>query len=131
MMSIDMNHNIRPSDIEFMTTYPKMGGRPEEKVLFIVARTAEGYRYLVYASTIILKNVEMEQEIGYIDCHHAMTHSKVASIPMGRSLTISNEMYVLPNDNETFFSVIFLDKQPAQHVKKGDIEKLFGCVIDG
>ena len=130
-MNIDMNQNIRPSDIEFMTTYPKMGGHSEERVLFIVARTAEGYRYLIYASTIILKNVEMEQEIGYIDCCHAMTRSKVASIPMGRSLTINNEMYILPNDNETFFNVIFLDKQPARHVKKGDIEKLFGCVIDG
>ena len=130
-MNIDMNQSICPSDIEFMTTYPKMGGHPEERVLFIVARTAEGYRYLVYASTVILKNVEMEQEIGHIDCYHAMTHSKLTSIPMGRSLTINNEMYVLPNDNETFFNVIFLDKQPAQHVKKGDIEKLFGCVIDG
>lgn len=130
-MSIDMNQSIRPNDIEFMTTYPKMGGRPEERVLFIVAKTAEGYRYLVYASTVILKNVEMEQEIGHIDYCHAMTHSKLASIPMGRSLTINNEMYVLPNDNETFFNVIFLDKQPALHVKKGDVEKLFGCLIDG
>ena len=130
-MNIDTNQSIRPSDIEFMTTYPKMGGRPEERVLFIVARTAEGYRYLVYASTIVLKNIEMEQCVDHIDCYHALTREKVASLPMRRSLTINNEMYVLSNDNETFFNVVFLDKQPAQHIKKGDIEKLFGCVIDG
>lgn len=130
-MNIDMNQSIRPGDIEFMTTYPKMGGHHEERVLFVVARTAEGHRYLIYAPTIILKSIEMEQELGRVDCYHTMTHSKVASISKGRSITISNEMYVLPDDNEAFFNVIFLDKQPAQHVKKGDIEKLFGCVIDG
>lgn len=130
-MNIDMNQTIRPSDIEYMTAYPKMGGRPEEKVLLVVGRTIEGYRYLVYAPTVILKNTEMEQDISYTEYYGGKHNTLLGSIPTSRRITLNNEMYVLPNDNETFFSLIFLDKQPAHHVKKGDIEKLFGCVIDG
>ena len=130
-MNIDMNQSIRPSDIEYMTTYPKMGGRPEEKVLLIVGRTVEGYRYLVYAPTVIPRNMEMEQDISYTECYGGKHNTLLGSIPTSRKITLNNEMYVLPNDNNTFFNLIFLDKQPAQHVKKGDIEKLFGCVIDG
>jgi hypothetical protein len=131
MMNIDMNQSIRPSDIEFMTTYPKMGGRPEEKVLLIVGRTVEGYRYLVYAPTVVLRDVEMEQDVGYTEYYGGKHNTLLGSIPTSRKITLNNEMYVLPNDNDTFFNLIFLDKQPALHVKKGDIEKLFGCVIDG
>ena len=130
-MNIDMNQSIRPNDIEYMTAYPKMGGRPEEKVLLVVGRTVEGYRYLVYAPTVILKNTEMEQDIGYTEYYGGKHNTILGSIPTSRKITLNNEMYVLPNDNETFFNLIFLDKQPALHVKKGDIEKLFGCVIDG
>ena len=130
-MNIDMNQPIRPSDIEYMTTYPKMGGRPEEKVLLVVGRTVEGYRYLVYASTVILKSVEMEQDINYTDYYGGKHNTLLGSIPTSRSITLNNEVYILPNDNGTFFNLIFLDKQPAPHIKKGDIEKLFGCVIDG
>jgi hypothetical protein len=130
-MNIDMNQSIRPSDIEYMTTYPKMGGRPEEKVLLVVGRTVEGYRYLVYAPTVILKNAEMEQDISYTEYYGGKHNTLLGSIPTSRKIILNNEMYILPNDNDTFFNLIFLDKQPAQHVKKGDIEKLFGCVIDG
>ena len=130
-MNIDMNQTIRPSDIEYMTAYPKVGGRPEEKVLLVVGRTVEGYRYLIYAPTVILKNTEMEQDIGYTDYYGGKQKTLLCSIPTSRKITLNNEMYVLPNDNDTFFNLIFLDKQPALHVKKGDIEKLFGCVIDG
>ena len=130
-MNIDMNQSIRPSDIEYMTTYPKMGGRPEERVLLVVGRTVEGYRYLVYAPTVILNNTEIEQDVGYTEFYGGKHNTLLGSIPTSRRITLNNEMYVLPNDNDTFFNLIFLDKQPAQHVKKGDIEKLFGCVIDG
>lgn len=130
-MNIDMNQTIRPGDIEYMTTYPKMGGRPEEKVLLVVGRTVEGYRYLIYAPTVILKSTGMEQDVSYTEYYGGKHNTLLGSIPTSRRITLNNEMYVLPNDNETFFSLIFLDKQPAQHVKKGDIEKLFGCVIDG
>lgn len=130
-MNIDMNQSIRPSDIEYMTTYPKMGGRPEEKVLLVIGKTAEGYRYLIYAPAVILRSMEMEQDISYTELCGGKRNTTLVSIPTSRKITLNNEMYVLPDDNDTFFNLIFLDKQPAQHVKKGDIEKLFGCVIDG
>lgn len=128
---MDMNQTIRPRDIEFMTTYPKMGGRPDEKVLLVIGRTHEGYRYLVYAPRVVQKEVGMEQQYDSLDYRDGRG-TVLGSITTSRTMTINNEMYVLPNDDtETFFSLIFLDKQPAPHVKKGDIEKLFGCVIDG
>ena len=130
-MNIDMNQSIRPSDIEYMTTYHKMGGRPEEKVLLVIGKTAEGCRYLIYAPTVILRSMEMEQDISYTELYGGKRNTTLVSIPTSRKITLNNEMYVLPDDNDTFFNLIFLDKQPAQHVKKGDIEKLFGCVIDG
>ena len=130
-MNINMNQTIRPGDIEYMTTYTKTGGRPEEKVLLVVGKTIEGYRYLIYAPTVIVKNTEMEQDMSYTEYCGGKRNTLLGSIPTSRRITLNNEMYVLPNDNETYFSFIFLDKQPAQHVKKGDIEKLFGCVIDG
>lgn len=130
-MNIDMNQTIRSGEIEYMTTYPKTGSRPEEKVLLIIGRTIEGYRYLIYAPTVILENIGMEENIDYTEYYSGKHNTPLGSIPISRKIMLNNEIYVLPDDNETFFNLIFLDKQPAQHVKKGDIEKLFGCVIDG
>jgi hypothetical protein len=45
-------------------------------------------------------------------------------------MVINNSLYVLA-DKETFFNFIALDKQPKPTVKKEEIEKLFGCKIDG
>lgn len=129
-MNIDMNQSIHSSDIEYMTAYPKMGGRPDERVLLIISKTVEGYRYLIYAPTVILKKVEMEQNVNCTEYYGGKHNTLLASIPTSRSITLNNEIYMLPDDNNTFFNLIFLDKQP-EHVKKGDIEKLFGCVIDG
>ena len=130
-MNIDMNQPIRSSDIEFMTTYPKMGGHPNEKVLLIVARTAEGYRYLIYAPRVVQRETGIEHHIESVECR-GPRGTVLSKIPYSRNMTINNELYVLPDeDKDTVFNLIFLDQQPAQHVKKGDIEKLFGCVIDG
>lgn len=126
---MDMNQTIRPRDIEYMTTYPKMGGFAEEKVLIIIGRTIEGERYLIYAPSVTQREVGIEQ---HFDSQEFRNHRGVVlgEITTSRSLTINNELYVL-SDNDTFFHFIFLDKQPAPRIKKGDIEKLFGCVIDG
>lgn len=128
---MDMSQTIRHRDIEFMTTYPRMGGRPDEKVLLIIGRTHEGYRYLIYAPRVVQKEVGTEWQQDSLDYRDGRG-TVLGSITTSRTMIINNELYVLPDDsNDTFFNLIFLDKQPAQHVKKGDIEKLFGCVIDG
>ena len=118
-------------DIEFMTTYPTVGGRPEEKTLLMIARDNELGRVLVYAPRVIHKNIAMEQEC----CRKEYrTHNDIVlgEYITNRSLTINGELWVLPEDDkDTFFSIHTLDKSPARHVKKEEIEKLFGCVIDG
>ena len=107
-MNIDMNQSLRPCDIEYMTTYPKIGGRPEERVLLVVARTVEDYRYLVYAPAVIIRNMEMEQDIHYTEYYSGKHNTPLCSIPTSRKITLNNEMYVLPNDNDTFFNLIFI-----------------------
>lgn len=118
-------------DIEFMATYPTVGGRPEEKTLLMIARDNELGRVLVYAPRVIHKNITMEQEC----CRKEYrTHNDIilGEYVTNRSLTINGELWVLPEDDkDTFFSIHTLDKSPARHVKKEEIEKLFGCVIDG
>lgn len=118
-------------DIEFMTTYPTVGGRPEEKTLLMIARDNELGRVLVYAPRVIHKNIAMEQEC----CRKEYrTHNDIVlgEYITNRSLTINGELWVLPEDDKgTFFSIHTLDKSPARHVKKEEIEKLFDCVIDG
>lgn len=118
-------------DIEFMTTYPTVGGRPEEKTLLVVARDKELGRVLLYAPRVINKNVTMEQECCRAEYrgHHDIVLGEYIT---SRSLTINGELWVLPEDDkDTFFSIHTLDKSPARHVKKEEIEKLFGCIIDG
>lgn len=127
---MDMNQSIRPRDIEYMTTYPKMGGRAEEKVLLIIGRTIEGERYLIYAPSVVQREIGMEQHIDSLE-YRNHRGAVLGEITTSRSLTINNELYVLSNNEDgTFFHLIFLDKQPAPHIKKRDVEKLFECVID-
>jgi hypothetical protein len=119
-------------DIEFMTTYPTVGGHPEEKTLLMVARDKELGRVPIYAPRVIHKNITMEQKCEtaqYRDFHRNIV---VGEFVTNRSMTINGELWVLPEDDkDTFFSIHTLDKSPARRVKKEEIEKLFGCVIDG
>ena len=130
-MNIDMNQSIRPGDIEYMTTYPAYGGHPEEKTLILIARDKEYGKVLLYAPKVIHRDLTTEEEscVAEYRSHRDIITGRIV---MDRKLAINNEMYILPSgDKSTFFSIIPLDKQSKPTVKKEEVEKLFGCQIDG
>lgn len=120
---------ITPQSVEYMTTYPTVGGKSNEKVLMVVLNTLENGRWLLYAPRVIQREMDMETSVNY---REVRGHGNILldQIPYSREMIINNSFYVLP-DEKTFFNLIALDRQPQPTVKKEEIEKLFGCKIDG
>ena len=116
-------------DVEFMTTYPVVGGRANERVLMVVLNTAESGRWLLYAPSVMQRNMEVESSCAYQDYRDWRGNTLFRDIS-SREIIISNELYVLSND-KVAFNLIALDGQQKRTVKKEEIEKLFGCTIDG
>lgn len=119
---------IVPEDIEFMTTYPVVGGRANERVLMVVLNTAENGRWLLYAPSVMQRNMEVESACTYQDYRDWRGNTLFRDIS-GREIVISNELYVLSGD-DVAFKLIALDVQQKRIVKKEEIEKLFGCSIE-
>lgn len=120
---------IASQDIEFMTTYPVVGGRANEKVLMVVLNTAESSRWLLYSPSVVQRNIEVESSYNYRDYRDCRGNTLFRDI-LDREVIISNELYVLGND-KVAFNLVALDNQHKCTVKKEEIEKLFGCTIDG
>ena len=120
---------IAPQDIEFMTTYPAVGGREKEKVLMVVLNTKENGRWLLYSPSVIQRDIEVESSYNYRDYRDCYGNTLFRDIS-NREVIISNELYVL-GDDKAAFNLVSLDSQQKRIVKKEEIEKLFGCTIDG
>ena len=120
---------IVPEDIEFMTTYPVVGGRANERVLMVVLNTREGDRWLLYAPSVMQREMNVESSYDYQD-YRDFRGNTILRRTLGREVIISNELYVLSGDGAAF-NLIALDGQQKRTVKKEEIEKLFGCTIDG
>ena len=121
-----MINGFSPRNIEYMAVYPN--GRPDEKVLLIIAKE-KGERWLIYSTRVIQRALEMEQDFSAREIYDGYGH-RLAEYCSAREITINNELYVLA-DEATYFNIIQLDKQLKPIVKKEEVEKLFGCQIDG
>ena len=118
--------------VEFLTLYPNEEG---DKTLLATAITAEGYRVLLYAPSVSTPTIELDSRQEYEECYDAR------NIPIGklsgmRTLKIENTVYLMKNRHnecETWYiKVVYLDgPQSKPTVKKEEVEKLFGCQIDG
>lgn len=119
-------------EVEFLTLYPNKEG---DKTLLATAITAEGYRVLLYAPSVSTPMMEMNshQEYGeYCDARNI----PIMKLSGMRTLKIENTAYLMKgrhNECETWYiKVIYLDgPQSKPTVKKEEVEKLFGCQIDG
>lgn len=119
-------------EVEFLTLYPNKEGN---KTLLATALTTEGYRVLLYAPSVSISMMEMNSRQEYEECYDAR-HIPITELPGMRTLKIENTAYFMKgrrNENETWFiKIIYLDgPQSKPLVKKEEIEKLFGCTIDG
>lgn len=120
---------IHSSDIEYMVTYPAVGCNSSERVLLMVLNTKDSGRWLVYAPRVVQRNCEMTMDSRYNEYRDARGHT-IAEIEQSREVIINNELFAL-SDNKVFFNLVALDQQYKPTVKKEEVEKLFGCRIDG
>lgn len=120
---------ILPQDIEYMTTYPVVGGKVNERVLMVVLNTAEDGRWLLYSPSVMQREMNVEFSQDYQE-YRTFCGNTILRRPFGREVVISNELYVLSNEDAAF-KIIALDQYRQPTVKKEEVEKLFGCHIDG
>lgn len=119
-------------EVEFLTLYPNKEG---SRTLLATATTTEGYRVLLYAPSVSLPVMEVNNYQEYETCYDAR-NIPISSIPSMKTLKIENTVYSMKsrhNECETWYiKVIRLDgPQSKPLVKKEEVEKLFGCRIDG
>lgn len=117
---------FRLKEIEYMAVYPN--GQPDEKVLLIIAKE-KGERWLVYAPRVIQRSIEMEQNLSTYEIYDCRGN-RITEYTSAREVIVNNEMFILANE-KVYFNIIPLDKQHKPLVKKEEVEKLFGCQIDG
>ena len=119
-------------EVEFLTLYPNEEG---DKTLLATAITTEGYRVLLYAPSVSTPMMEMNSRQEYEECYNAH-NIPIMKLPGMRTLKIENTAYLMKgrhNECETWYiKVVYLDgPQSKPTVKKEEVEKLFGCQIDG
>lgn len=122
----DYNQHIR--EIEFITTYPKKGSSTDNVMVAIVLLENEK-RALVYAPAV--RPINLDFTISEEVEDYGFRGMRLGSIPIARYVKIGCDLYTISKENGTLFTVVLLDDAPAPHVNKKEIEKLFGCVIDG
>jgi hypothetical protein len=119
-------------EVEFLTLYPNEEG---DKTLLATAITTEGHRVLLYAPSVSTPMVEMNSRQEYEECYDAR-NIPIMKLSGMRTLKIENTAYLMKgrhNECETWYiKVVYLDgPQSKPTVKKEEVEKLFGCCIDG
>ena len=124
-MAIDFNERIK--DIEFINVFPSMSHAGH--VFLMTAITDKGHRVLVYAP--LIKVGDFEVESGYDS--DADWHTSLYNIVNRRYCKFITDVFVVENANkhDEFFKIVYLDGVFTKHIKKEEIEKLFGCEIDG
>ena len=118
--------------VEFLTLYPNEEG---DKTLLATAITTEGYRVLLYAPSVSTPTIELASQEEYEEYYDAR-NIPVGKLPIMRTLKIENTAYLMKNyhnEGETWYiKVVYLDgPQSKPTVKREEVEKLFGCQIDG
>ena len=127
--------NIREDYIEkfeYLTIYPNVEG---SNVLLATLLTKEGYRAIMYSpsvSPIVLDLETVSQWEEYCDARNI----PIGKLEQSREVRINGQVFAYKNklhDKENwFFKVVYLDGPMSKTiVKKEEVEKLFGCQIDG
>ena len=124
-MAIDYNERIK--DIEFINMFPSMNSSGH--VFLMTAITDKGNRVLLYAPMVRLDEAGIHS---YTDDEYDW-HCTLREISLRRHCKFTTEMFVVNSTNGCgeFFKIVYLDGVFTKHIKKEEIEKLFGCEIDG
>ena len=124
-MAIDYSESIK--DIEFINVFPSMSGG--DHVFLMTAITDKGSRVLVYAPVIKVGNYQINSGID-CDCDW---RTSLYNITHRRYCQMITDMFAVKGvgGHDEYFKVIYLDGNFKQKIKKEEIEKMFGCEIDG
>jgi hypothetical protein len=124
-MAIDYSENIK--DIEFINVFPSMTHNGH--VFLMTAITDKEHRVLVYAPLVKVGNYEIAT--GYDE--EADWYTSLNNIVNRRYCKFITDLFAVEsvNKNREYFKVIYLDGNFKQKIKKEEIEKMFGCEIDG
>ena len=124
-MAIDYSENIK--DIEFINIFPSMTDNGH--VFLMTAITDKGNRVLVYAPMVKVSNYQINSGVES-DCDW---HTSLYNIKHRRYCQIITDMFMVKGvgGHDEFFKVIYLDGDFKRKIKKEEVEKMFGCEIDG
>lgn len=124
-MAIDYSENIK--DIEFINVFPSMSHTGH--VFLMTAITDKEHRVLVYAPLVRVGDSEIVS--GYDG--DADWHTSLYNIAHRRYCKFITDLFAVENINKKgeFFKIIYLDGIFTQKIKREEIEKMFGCEIDG
>lgn len=119
-------------EVEFLTLYPN---KEDGRTLLATAITTKGYRVLLYAPSVSIPEIEVNNYQEYETCYDAR-YIPITTLPSMGTLKIENTVYLMRGchkECETWrIKIIYLDgPQSKPLVKKEEVEKLFGCLIDG
>ena len=124
-MAVDYSERIE--SIEFINMFPSMnsGGH----VFLMTAITDKGNRVLVYAPMVKLGGADIQS---YTESEYDW-RCTLRDISLRRHCKFMTEMFAVKSTNggSEFFKIVYLDGVFTKHIKKEEIEKLFGCEIDG
>ena len=124
-MAVDYSERI--DKIEFINMFPSMNNSGH--VFIMTAITDKGNRVLIYARMVMLSEADIHS---YTDDDYEW-RCTLREISLRRHCKFMTEMFAVNSTNggSEFFKVVYLDGPFTKHIKKEDIEKLFGCEIDG
>ena len=125
-------HNDYIKKIEFFTIYPNKEG---SNTLLMTVITTDGYRGLLYAPHIEELQVSVEENEDYWHREATLFCTPIHPLWKERTLVFNGNVLMAcdkHNNNEWFIKFIYLDgPQSKPTINKEDVEKLFGCEING
>ena len=126
-MTVDLNETIK--DIEFINMFPSR--KDNCHVFLMTAITDKGNRVLVYAPMVKLGDHEINA--GSVPINESDWYSPLQNIIRRRYCQFITDVFAVKstNNSDEFFKILYLDGVFTKHIKKEEIEKLFGCEIDG
>ena len=122
---------------ELINIFPSSASNGDH-VFIMTAITDLGNRVLIYAPLVKLdeKSIKTEDLSGWFDCYNDICKSSLYQLARSRFIKFFADMYaVKETSGEFFFKVFYLDQFDGifekPKIDKQEIEKLFGCEVNG
>lgn len=118
--------------IEFITMYP---GENEYTVFIAIAKTELNHRILIYAPRTLVPDLSCEQAAEFFEEATDVHNTPIQVLYKKNKLRLNGQIYMFHdehNGGDWFLKTIYLDG-PRNNltVNKEEVEKLFGCKING